>query len=315
VTQPLFTELGDPKFGSKIVDSRWNAFARTDVVTDPVSPDSFLLYTNGNVPTNMLKWNGQPWTVPLLTRDFPLSDWVYQSAELRDKRVLSIGPGGGLDALLALQHGAGRFDGAEINPDIVALMNEPPYLSYNGGIYKHPKVHVDVAEGRAFVREARAKNQKYQLIFRRSPKPRRRGRARLCWNRLFTPKTRSSITRRARTGRSTRRRRRRAAAAGALVRDGGLALQSAGMTEAQAGRHIAAVFFPQPGPYRWALVIVQKSADCTAKGFVDECRAQKRNLFPLWIPGAASSNELFPFGALGSGALSLSGFVDAGTRA
>ena len=51
MTQPLFTELGDPNHTSKIVDTRWSAFARTDVVTDSALPGSYYLYTNGNVPT------------------------------------------------------------------------------------------------------------------------------------------------------------------------------------------------------------------------------------------------------------------------
>ena len=315
VTQPLFTELGDAKYGSKIVDSRWNAFARTDVVTDPQAPDSFLLYTNGNVPTNMLKWNGKLWTLPILARDFPLSDWVFQSAELSDKRVLSIGPGGGLDALLALQHGAKRFDGAEINPDIVSLMDEPKYRAFNGGIYRHTKVHVEVAEGRAFVREARSKNQKYQLIFSALTKTATAGQgAALLESFIYTENAFVDYL-------------------SVLEPDGQLAIvgdapqllarlfatgvshfKAQNQTEAQAGRHLAVVFYPQPGPYRWAL-IVQKSPISPARASSMNKEALKRNLFPLWIPGQANRNDLFPFGALGSGALSLGGFVDAGMRA
>ena len=176
VTQPLFTELGAPGHTSRIIDTRWSAFARTDVVADRALADSFYLYTNGNVPTNMMKWDGQLSSIPDIARSFPLSDWVFAAAPLGKilpprqgvlphGAVLSIGPGGGLDALLALSHGAKRFDGAEINPSIVELMNEPEYAKFNGGIYKHSAVHVQTAEGRAFVREAIAGGRRYDLIF------------------------------------------------------------------------------------------------------------------------------------------------------
>ncbi|RYG67588.1 hypothetical protein EON80_13310, partial [bacterium] len=165
VTQPLYTELGDPKSGSRIVDSHWNAFARTDVVEDPLSPGSYLLYTNGNVPTNMMEWDGKLWTIPSIASNFPLSDWTFRHSNLKGANVLAIGPGGGLDALLALRYGAKRFDGAEINPSIVGLMNEPKYSKFNGGIYSRPEVHVQTAEGRAFVRESAAEGKRYRLVF------------------------------------------------------------------------------------------------------------------------------------------------------
>jgi hypothetical protein len=46
----LFTELGTSGHTSRIVDTRWNAFARTDVVAEQADPDTLLVYTNGNVP-------------------------------------------------------------------------------------------------------------------------------------------------------------------------------------------------------------------------------------------------------------------------
>src|SRR5690606_30285009 len=117
MTQPLFTELGTPGHTSKIVDTRWSAFARTDVVQDSAMPGSYYLYTNGNVPTNMMQWNGKLETIGPIAQLFPLSDFSFAIAPLQKENsaVLSIGPGGGLDALLALHHGAQHFDGAEIN--------------------------------------------------------------------------------------------------------------------------------------------------------------------------------------------------------
>ena len=315
VTQPLFTELGDKRVGSSIVDTRWNAFARTDVVRDPGAGNSFLLYTNGNVPTNMLQWDGRIYELPRLVGDFPISDWTFANSHLDGQRVMSIGPGGGLDALLALRYGAQRFDGAEINPSIVELMNEPKYAAYNGGIYRNPKVHVAVAEGRAFVREARSKGVKYQLIFSALTKTATAGQGgALLESFIYTTDAFDDYL-------------------GALNPDGQLAIvgdaapllarlyatafahfTALGETEAQAGSHIAAVFYGQPGPYQWAL-IVRPNPIPAADAAQMQASAVKRNLFPLWIPGQAASNELFPFGALGGGGLTLDAFLQSGVTA
>ena len=312
VTQPLYTELGDKSYGSKIVDTRWNAFARTDVVTDPQSPDSYLLYTNGNVPTNMLNWDGKIYQLPALVSQFPVSDWTFGNSNLEGKRVMSIGPGGGLDALLALRYGAERFDGAEINPSIVELMNEPKYAKYNGGIYSHPKVKVEVAEGRAFVRDARQKGVKYQLIFSALTKTATAGQGgALLESFIYTTDAFDDYM-------------------GALEPNGQLAIvgdaapllarlyatafehfMAQGMTTAQAGEHIAVVYFNQPGPYQWALLVRPNPIPAADAKAMNET-AQARGIFPLWIPGQAASNELFPFGALGGGSLTFDAFVASG---
>ena len=312
VTQPLFTELGNKSYGSRIVDTRWNAFARTDVVKDPESPDSFLLYTNGNVPTNMLNWDGKIYELPRIVSEFPVSDWTFGNSNLGGKRVMSIGPGGGLDALLALRYGAQRFDGAEINPSIVELMKEPKYAQYNGGIYSHPKVHVQVAEGRAFVREARQKGVKYQLIFSALTKTATAGQGgALLESFIYTTDAFNDYL-------------------GALEPTGQLAIvgdatpllarlyatafqhfTDLGQTTAQAGAHIAVVYYDQPGPYQWAL-IVRPNPIPAADAARMKASADARNIFPLWIPGQASSNEIFPFGALGGGALTMDGFINSG---
>lgn len=314
VTQPLYTELGDPRAKSKIVDTRWNAFARTDVVTDPTSPGSLLLYTNGNVPTNMMEWDGKLWTIPKIANDFPLSDWTFEASRLKGANVLSIGPGGGLDALLALRYGAARFDGAEINPSIVALMNEPKYREYNGGIYSRDEVHVETAEGRAFVREAAAKGKRYRLVFSALTKTATAGQGTaLLESFIYTSDALRDYI-------------------GALDDEGQVAIvgdaplllarlfatatahfKAQGMTEREAGTRIAAVFYPQPGPYQWALLIRKTPFPVVQTAQMAQS-AKSRQIVPLWLPNQAASDELFSLGSLGSGALSLDGFIRAGAR-
>ncbi|PQV63055.1 hypothetical protein B1R32_11632 [Abditibacterium utsteinense] len=314
VTQPLFTELGDPEHTSKIIDTRWNAFARTDVVFDPETPDSYLLYTNGNVPTNMMRWNGKLWTIPGIAANFPLSDWTFKGADLQGQNVLSIGPGGGLDALLSLRYGAKIFDGAEINPSIIQLMREPKYRAFNGDIYGQPGVRVQTAEGRAFVRDATKNGKRYRLIFSALTKTATAGQGTaLLESFIYTSDALNDYL-------------------GALDDEGQVAIvgdaplllarlfstatahfKAQGMNEREAGTHLAAMFYPQPGPYQWALIIKKTpfTASRTAQMSAD---AKQRQIIPLWLPGRGASDELFSLGSLGAGTLSLDGFIRAGQK-
>ncbi|RYX85447.1 hypothetical protein EON83_05630 [bacterium] len=311
VTQPLFTEIGDPKSKTQIIDTRWNAFARTDVVKDPdAGPGSYLIYTNGNVPTNMLRWSGQEWQLPGLVSQFPISDWTFKSANLKGADVFSIGPGGGLDALLALRYGAKRFDGAEINPSIVGMMNEPKYAEWNGGIYKDPRVHVRTAEGRDAVRESRGK---YRLVFSALTKTATAGQgAALLESFIYTREAFNDYI-------------------NALDDEGSMAIvgdvppllarltatavdhfKQQGEKERDAGRHIAIVYDTQQrGPYLWSLLI-KKKPFTDAETLEMAQNAAGKNLFAFWIPGRASSDELYPFGSVLSGSLTLDAFIASG---
>jgi len=161
--KPLYRELGDPKIGAKIVYSEWNAFARTDVVTNArpdgtTDPrDDFYIYTDGEVPTNMLWFPGKLSALgPRLAGfiGFRPFDWF------RPDKVLLIGPGGGLDVLLAAATGAKDIVGVELNPSIPRIVRR--YGDFNGHIYDRENVRLFVDEGRSFVRRS---HEQYDLIY------------------------------------------------------------------------------------------------------------------------------------------------------
>ena len=161
--KPLYQELGDPRIGAKIVYSEWNAFARTDVVTNArpdgtTDPhDDYYIYTDGEVPTNMLYYPGNIKAMEPRLRSFigfPAFEWF------KPKDVLLIGPGGGLDVLLASAVGARRIDGVELNPSIPRIVRR--YAGFNGHIYDRENVSLFVDEGRSFVRRS---TQQYDLIY------------------------------------------------------------------------------------------------------------------------------------------------------
>ncbi|MEN6547799.1 MAG: hypothetical protein ABFE07_17325 [Armatimonadia bacterium] len=161
--KPLYQELGDPRIGAKIVYSEWNAFARTDVVsnarangtTDP--KDDLYIYTDGEVPTNMLWYPGK--MAPLGSRlrsfiGFPAFEWF------RPEKALLIGPGGGLDILLAAAVGTRQIDGVELNPSIPRIVRK--FGDFNGHLYDRQNVRIFVDEGRSFVRRS---PDQYDLIY------------------------------------------------------------------------------------------------------------------------------------------------------
>ena len=82
------------------------------------------------------------------------SSLVYRLQE--NPNVLIIGPGGGIDVLVAWYNQPKQVTAAEINPRTVDIMKNQ-YREYSGGLYTDlPNVDVQVAEGRNFV--ARSKD-------------------------------------------------------------------------------------------------------------------------------------------------------------
>jgi predicted membrane-bound spermidine synthase len=272
-----------------------------------------LVYTNGNVPTNMVRWNGDLSRITPILRYYPLMDWSFASAPLgngsaRQGRVLSIGPGGGLDALMALHYGAQDFEGAEINPSIVGLMRD--YRQFNGGIYERPDVHVVTAEGRAYVREAELAGKRYSLIYSALTKTATAGQGmallesyiytqnayRDYWNALDKNGQMVQVCD-------------QAFLLARLFATAVAMLQEQGMSEAEAGKHIVLAADQQPGPYRFALV-VQKTPFTSQQTFAMSNEGLRRGLIMLWLPGREAVSDLGPFPALASGQMSLPQFVN-----
>ena len=158
----LYQELGDPQQGAKIIYSEWNAFARTDVVQyhppgEPRPWPDLYVYTDGDVPTNMKPFDGDMAKVlPDLEGFIGFLPFRLQ----RPERVLLIGPGGGLDILLAFAAGSKEIDGAELNPSIPKVMRR--FADLNGHLYEYANVNIDVDEGRS--RLSRTAKQ-YDMIY------------------------------------------------------------------------------------------------------------------------------------------------------
>jgi spermidine synthase len=152
--------------GARLLDTRWNAFSRVDVLTSPAArtaPGLSLIYTKPlplqlgltvdadhlSAITHYPETSAGQGELQFL--DFLPSSFPYQL--IQPRRVLILHPMGGLDVLTALRYQAEKIVVIEDNPTLVELL-QGKYGEYSGGIYLKEKTYVEVGEGRNYLRRA-----------------------------------------------------------------------------------------------------------------------------------------------------------------
>ncbi|MBI5833110.1 MAG: hypothetical protein HZB16_12500 [Armatimonadetes bacterium] len=156
--KPLFQELGDPKVGAKVLYTEWSPVARTDVVSN-AGTDTLFIWTDGDVPTQMEPFGG---TREEMLKYGGFIGFVPYGLRPGAERVLCIGPGGGLDCLLALLGGAKKIEPVEINPAIARVTAK--YSSFYGNLYRRPEIDpgLIIDEGRSYMSRS---NRRYDVIY------------------------------------------------------------------------------------------------------------------------------------------------------
>lgn len=152
--KPLFSITGNSD--CRIVYTEWNGFARTDVVEFDDSPDIKYIYTDGDVPTTMHFFNGSLKSIESIKNTV----FYLPFADMKNPKVLSIGPGGGVDILASILGGSTDITGVEVNPSMFSIMDK--YSFFNGNLYKYHGVRVYLDDGRSFVKRTK---EKYDLIY------------------------------------------------------------------------------------------------------------------------------------------------------
>jgi spermidine synthase len=76
-------------------------------------------------------------------------------------KTLIIGPGGGWDVSRSLASGSHDVTAVEINPIIATKIMREKYPRMSQGLYLRPDVHIDIEDGRSFVRRS---PEKFQVI-------------------------------------------------------------------------------------------------------------------------------------------------------
>ena len=138
-----------------ILYEKWNAYSRV-TVRDFGEPDSLVVQIDAASNTYIGRWDGDPSRVHGLTNDLIAAPYVL----LERPNVLVIGPGGGIDLLVARARGASSVVGVEVNPAIVEAMTGP-FAAFSGHVYTQPNVRIETDEARSFIRRSGAK---YDLI-------------------------------------------------------------------------------------------------------------------------------------------------------
>ncbi len=146
--------------GARLLETRWNAFSRVDVVESglvryapglslryeyPI-PDQIGVIVDGDNLNAITRYDGN--TTSLTFTEFLPTALPY--GLLNSPRVLVMGAGGGLGVLTAIYHGSDRIMAIEVNPIVVELVRRE-YAPYSGSIYLDGRVSVVVADSRSFI--------------------------------------------------------------------------------------------------------------------------------------------------------------------
>jgi len=151
-----------------IIDTRWSAFGRTDLVEQKDNPEAMVIFTDGAAGTLMYRFNGNFEELDTEINNLKVSHpsyfpFFFLQEEERDNTLI-IGPGGGLDILLASMGGVREITAIEINRDLVDIVRE--YSWYNGGVYTDlDNVDIVVEEGRHFLKRQEGKYDIIMLTF------------------------------------------------------------------------------------------------------------------------------------------------------
>ena len=148
--------------GARQVDRRSSPLGLLSVVSSPTvpfrhvpglslntpagPPAQLAIFTDGDGISAITRFEGKLASMEYL--DHVTSALPYH---LLDKpRVLILGAGGGADVLQALYQGASRIDAVELNPQVVALVNDE-FADFSGALFTHPRVSAHISEARGYI--------------------------------------------------------------------------------------------------------------------------------------------------------------------
>ncbi|MBI1853520.1 MAG: hypothetical protein HYR85_24555 [Planctomycetes bacterium] len=154
----LDTHLGSEirDHGYRVVESRWDAYSRVDVVVNPASDTKRELYINAGSQANMARFSGDVAEVATLREKLEATAYALGPSD----DILNLGAGGGYDALVALLCGARRLTCVEVNPTVVRTVLENG--AYVGDVFRYRNVDVRIDEARSFLAHD---DRRYDVIF------------------------------------------------------------------------------------------------------------------------------------------------------
>ncbi|MGA8491945.1 MAG: hypothetical protein WB711_16075 [Terriglobales bacterium] len=132
--------------------ARWNAISRVEVDRQG---EAKVVVIDADASTYIMnadpkQWQGSEWQQDLMSAPPALANVLRPHGE-----YAIIGPGGGVDVLRAVANGSPSVTGIEINPIIANTVMRGRYADYSFHLYQRPEVHIQVTDGRSFVRNAK----------------------------------------------------------------------------------------------------------------------------------------------------------------
>jgi len=152
--KPMFRAMAARQNPGELLETRWSAYARTDLL-DRTGDTGLNLYVDGGAGSYMFRFDGDFRKLFFLRREALFFPYYFGHRQ----QALILGPGAGADVLYALMTGWQRIDGVEINPEIVRMVRERG--AYNGRIYDFSNVHIHVGDGRNYLERS---DRTYDLI-------------------------------------------------------------------------------------------------------------------------------------------------------
>ena len=139
--------------------ARWNAISRIEV--DKLSTGAKVVVIDADANTFLMnadpkQLHGTELESNLMSAPPALANVLRPHGEFA-----IIGPGGGVDVLRALANGSPSVTGIEINPIIANTIMRDKYADYSQHLYQRPEVHMQVTDGRSFIRNAK---QSYDVV-------------------------------------------------------------------------------------------------------------------------------------------------------
>ena len=129
--------------------ARWNALSRVEVDRQGqakaivIDADASTYIMNADVK----QWHDTDWEKNLMSAPPALANVLRPHGDFA-----IIGPGGGVDVLRAVANGSASVTGIEINPIIATTIMRGRYADYSQHLYERPDVHIQVTDGRSFLR-------------------------------------------------------------------------------------------------------------------------------------------------------------------
>ncbi|MEO8633116.1 MAG: hypothetical protein ABI466_07125 [Chloroflexota bacterium] len=165
--------LEDLRRGATVESARWDPQGRVDVIrygSDGASSAyDFLVDTAfaGERPRSLILRIDLDASTLIVEGGTKADGLVLDSSVLATPyllvdrpNVLVIGPGGGIDVLVALQRDARAVTGVDVNRAVIATVRDH-YREYGGALYDDPRVTVVADEARSFVRRS---SDRYDVI-------------------------------------------------------------------------------------------------------------------------------------------------------